>query len=307
MVETSEWSVAEPTCDAIFKRFNRPLKGLAEMDVAALVLRRAAPPDSCEQIVNRLIERDLLFDPQQPIPDSFRDRAIPEGYYREGKDGAERHAWETATQSGSLRIDIGTSLGYRGSDREAFFRHSRETETMFHELFQGGLDPIQLVYRQLERIAIDQRVVTAYEPDGRRYGPAIIRAHYGGYTYKPHFDSVRYRENRTDYAVHAFSHQFAGVLVLQNAHLADRSAHAIIHRARWEPELDPYLANDTFHEYAARQQIPNVEVTLEAGDLYFFNTRCIHEVPGMAGPSPRIVLATFIGYSQDRNEIFVWS
>ena len=43
------------------------------------------------------------------------------------------------------------------------------------------------------------------------------------------------------------------------------------------------------------------------GDLYFFNTRLIHEVPGLPGELPRVVLATFIGYSQDRDEVFVWS
>jgi len=50
-----------------------------------------------------------------------------------------------------------------------------------------------------------------------------------------------------------------------------------------------------------------VEVVLQPGDLYFFNTRSIHEVPGVAGELPRVVLATFIGYSPDRAEIFVWS
>ncbi|MEO8493557.1 MAG: hypothetical protein ABI614_00695 [Planctomycetota bacterium] len=33
----------------------------------------------------------------------------------------------------------------------------------------------------------------------------------------------------------------------------------------------------------------------------------LSEVPGVAGELPRIVLATFIGYSSDRDEIFVWS
>ena len=46
---------------------------------------------------------------------------------------------------------------------------------------------------------------------------------------------------------------------------------------------------------------------LEPGDLYFFNTRCIHEVPGVDGDLARVVLATFIGYSSGRDEIFVWS
>jgi len=48
-------------------------------------------------------------------------------------------------------------------------------------------------------------------------------------------------------------------------------------------------------------------ISLEPGDLYFFNTRLIHEVPGIAGDLPRIVLATFIGYSSDCDEMFVWA
>ncbi len=71
--------------------------------------------------------------------------------------------------------------------------------------------------------------------------------------------------------------------------------------------MDPLLKSGTFHEYAREETIENVEVCLDAGDLYFFNTRSIHEVPGVAGQLPRIVLATFIGYSKDRDEIFVWS
>ena len=139
------------------------------------------------------------------------------------------------------------------------------------------------------------------------YSQAIIRAHYGGYTYKPHFDSVRLREKRSEYIVSQFEHQFAGVLVLQNTTLGDRSAQGIIHQCLWQPDIDQYLKSGTFSEYAAQQGVPNVEVCLEPGDLYFFNTRMIHEVPGLAGDQPRIVLATFIGYDANQDEVMVWS
>ena len=152
-----------------------------------------------------------------------------------------------------------------------------------------------------------KRVVTAHEPDGRQYSPAIIRAHYGGYTYKPHFDSVRLREKREGYAVHDFEHQFAGVMVLQNTQVGDVSAQCVLHQYLWQPEIDSHLRSGTFHEHAAREGVASVDVILEPGDLYFFNTRNIHEVPGVAGDLPRIVLATFIGYSSDRDDIFVWS
>lgn len=64
---------------------------------------------------------------------------------------------------------------------------------------------------------------------------------------------------------------------------------------------------EDFHQYAQQNQIDQVEVVLQPGDLYFFNTRGIHEVPGVAGHLPRIVVATFIGYSSDHEEIYVWS
>ena len=115
------------------------------------------------------------------------------------------------------------------------------------------------------------------------------------------------REKRADYAVHEFEHQFAGVLVLQNTSLGDRSAQCVLHRCLWTPEVDPYLKAETFHDYARERKIEHVEVRLEPGDLYFFNTRLIHEVPGVAGERPRVVLATFLGYSRERGEIFVWS
>ena len=67
------------------------------------------------------------------------------------------------------------------------------------------------------------------------------------------------------------------------------------------------IATDTFPEYARRNGVSSYTVDLEQGDLYFFNTRLIHEVPAVEGDQPRIVLATFIGYSPDDPEVYVWS
>ena len=307
MSTTQDWRFAEPDVKTIAAAYERPLESLARADVPALVLRGAYPRERCKQLVARLIERELLYDPQLPIPGKFIDESIPEGYYREGRNQQDRFAWQEKTASGKRRIDIGTSLGYRGSDPDDFFSHSQQTYQLFTSLFPPDDDPVRLMYDSLAELSRDKQVVAAREPDGRQYGPAIIRAHYGGYTYAPHFDSVRLREKREDYAVHEFEHQFAGVLVLQNTHLGDDTAQCVLHRCLWQEEVDPHLRAGTFHDYAAQHSISNVQVVLEPGDLYFFNTRCIHEVPGVAGDLPRIVLATFIGFSPDRDEIFVWS
>ena len=306
MTPVPAWSIAEPDVDAIVAQYPNPLASLARGDVPALVIRNAYPVESCQRLWERLVAEELLYDPHKPVPPTFIEQAIPEGYYREGRSDEEKLAWQAKTAAGRRRIDIGTSLGYRGSNPAEFFAHSQETHALFDRLFVDD-NPIQICYDFLEKLSRTKRVVTAREPDGRQYGPAIIRAHYGGYTYAPHFDSVRLREKRTDYAVHSFEHQFAGVLVLQNTQRGDKTAQCKLHRCLWQPDIDSYLQQGTFHEYAHQQQIEHVDVVLEPGDLYFFNTRCIHEVPGVAGDLPRVVLATFIGYSESREEIFVWS
>ncbi len=299
--------VVDKSLDAVLAEFPQPLDELASGRVLAFVFRAAYPPSWRRSLVDRLVREELLYDSRQPIPEKFLEAAIPEGYYREGRNGEASQTWESKKQEGRTRIDIGTSLGYRGSDQKAFFAHAAETHALFQRLFADGDNPIQIIYDALARLGCGRQVMTAHEPDGRRYGPAIIRAHYGGYTYKPHFDSVRLREKREDFAAYQFDHRFAGVLVLQNSQLDGATAQGILHHCLWEPEIDPHLKNDTFHEYARQHGIGHTAVHLEPGDLYFFNTRLIHEVPGVAGELPRVVLATFVGYSPSRNEIFVWS
>jgi hypothetical protein len=303
----TNWSISEPDLKSIFNDHASPLEALAAGDVPALVLRQAFPPAACERLVAKLIEKQLLYDPNYPIPEKFAEAAIPEGYFREGRQSDAAKVWQNASTSGRTRIDIGSSLGYRGSNPDEFFSHAEESRALFRSLFTHDENPVDLLYDSLTALSDGKKAVTAYEPDGRTYGPAIIRAHYGGYEYAPHFDSVRLREKREGFSVFAFEHQFAGVVVLQNTQLDDDTAQSILHHCLWEPDIDPHLRQGTFHDYARKEGIENIKVVLDPGDLYFFNTRGIHEVPGVAGALPRIVLATFIGYSTDRDEMFVWS
>jgi hypothetical protein len=307
MPTNTPWRPVEPDLAAAFHAFPRPLDALAAAEVPAIVLRGAYPRAQCGALYRRLLDRGLLHDPAAPVPERLREAGIPEGYYREGRQGAERRAWQEQLATGRLRIDVGTSLGYRGSDPDGFFTHAAETHRLFADLFAGLPDPVRLVYDRLADLAPGKRVVTAHEPDGRLYGPAIIRAHYGGYTYRPHFDSVRLREKREGLAVTRFEHQFAGVLVLRNSVHSGRAAEGTLHRYLWQPEVQPYLDAGTFHEFARQRELSRAEISLEPGDLYYFNTRLIHEVPGVDGTEPRVVLATFIGYSPGEEEVFVWS
>jgi hypothetical protein len=272
------WLPAMPDIASVLAQHPDPLLALAKGEIPAIVLQQVYAPTQCAGLIRRFQRWGLMRDPI---------------------------AFNAADQR--KRIDIGASLGNRGHNKDDFFDHAEGAHELFPHLFSGFVDPMQTVYAALSALAGGKRVTTAYEPDGRLYGPAIFRIHYESHSYPPHIDSVRLREKRTDYAVHRFAHQFAGILCFQNARHGERSAQTIIHQCLWTPEVQPYLADGIFHEYARAHNLGQFRVELAPGDLYFFNTHCIHEIPPLDGSDPRIVLAVFIGYSPDDEEIFVWS
>ena len=280
MKNNSEWQPLGPSIEDILAQENDPLQALSEGRITAIICRQASPRKDCQMLIDRFIERGLIRDPSDTNQGASVKRT---------------------------RIDIGTSLANLGSNKESFLEHAAGTHNLYETLFKGYEDPIKLLYGTLDTLARSKRVMTAREPDGRQYGPAIFRVHYGGHTYLPHIDHVTLREKRFDYAVTRFSDQFAGVLCFQNATYEGSSTQAILHNCLWNPDVEEYIVTNTFHEYARRNNISNYTVNLEQGDLYFFNTRLIHEVPAVLGDAPRIVLATFIGYSQEDDEVYVWS
>ena len=306
----NSWGIIEPDLETVMRTWPAPLAAVGDMSIGAIVLRRVFEPAACQALVRRFIDRGLMYDPTvETIPDKFVEASVREGGYGRIADPTYTMFPGQDPSSRRRQIDVGTSLGNLGNYPDEFFADAKKTHELFATLFGGIENPIQVLYQKLGHLAEAEgkRVLTAREPDGRLYGPAIFRIHYGGYTYGPHFDSVRLREKRAGYAVHRFAEQFAGVMCIQNSVLEGRSAQGIMHRCRWSPEVDPFMLQNRFAEYAAAHDIPNVRVSLEPGDLYFFNTQLIHEVPGVPGELPRIVLATFIGYSPDDSEIFVWS
>lgn len=278
MPSTASWTPVEINPQTLLQEYPDPLRTLAEAQVPAFVLRRAYDPTHCQSLIQRFIERDLMRDPQ-----------------------------DTSGQDTRNRIDIGTSLGNLGADQEGFLQHAAGTHQLFSSLFSGLGNPVQTIYTALQALAVNQEVKVAREPDGRQYGPAIFRIHYTGHSYRPHIDHVVLREQRFNYAVSRFTHQFGGVLCLQNASLQGDSTQSVLHQCLWTPQIQPHIAAETFHQYAEANHIARCRVELEPGDLYFFNTRCIHEVPAIQGDLPRIVLAVFIGYAPEQKEVSVWS
>lgn len=278
METQTQWNPVGPDVQSVLAQLPDPLLALSKAEIPAIVLRQAFDPGQCQALLRRFVQWGLMRDPAD-------------------KSSADKRT----------RIDIGSSLGNRGHDKESFLSHAAATHGLFNHLFQPFDDPVERLYSTLQALAKDKKVQVAHEADGRQYGPAIFRIHYETHSYKPHFDHVTLREKRFDYAVSRFEHQFAGILCLQNASQGGRTAQTILYRSVWTPEVQAHLDAETFHDYAAANHIEQYRVELAPGDLYFFNSRCIHEIPPLDGNDPRAVLAVFIGYSPEDNDIYVWS
>ena len=270
------WQPLEADVDTISRQFPQPLMALAEGTVPALVLRGAYPAADCAELMARFDQR---------------------GYFSRDTVGQESQL------SGGPYLDLGTSLGRVGSNRDEFFAHADRTRALFPSLFEGLADPVETIYRNLSALAAGKTVKTAQEADGRRYGPAIFRIYHGQEGHRAHIDSVR-RRSKAGYAVSRFTHQFAGVLCIQKG---STGGEAIVYRAKGEGEMERIVQQGDFETYAREQDLPRSQVELDAGDLYFFYTENIHEVPQVVRDRTRVVLAAFFAMSPEDEEIFVWS
>ena len=218
----------------------------------------------------------------------------------------------------------------------AFFAHSAGTHELFSTLFEGMPDPVEILYDCCAQLTnAQQTVMVAEEPDGRQYGPAIFRVHYEGHDYQPHINHVgqteRARElhnltpkaeSTPDYNAFRFAHQMAALICVQhtsvqagatagstlNGTATSATPQAIVHRVRPNADTAAALAAGEFGSYLHQAAVPSATLHVEPGDFYIFNAGLLHEVPIIpVGGDARIVLATFIGYSEDDPEIHVWA
>ena len=237
----------------------------------AAIVRGACSENECRELLSRLFERKLFV-------------------------GYEEHGRNLTGKSPVERFDIGTSLGNFGGNSDEFFARARETNALYEDLFDGVLNPVELLYGYLTRLSNGKQVNIAHEPDGRLYGPAIFRCHMPRWGYPPHVDSVRNRELRVDFAVHRFAYQLGGILLLQSPEEEKGYRDSVLYKCPWTQEVAGmmeihYLGLDEpeaamlntrrFEEYVKSRSMPQYEMRLAPGDLYFFRADQAAPHPGL--------------------------
>jgi hypothetical protein len=272
--EPRGWEPLDGTLPELLRQDPHPLRSLAEGHLAAVVARKSYPAPVCRTIVDRFYELGLLYDPV-------------------GR-GQPPH-----------RQNIGTVLGWSKDDPEGYFSAAAASSELLSALFADVRDPIRQVYQVLGDLAAGTPVVTASEPDGRAYAPAIVRAYHSDLGHTPHYDRAVDSANHT-YAVARVRQQMALVLCLQNAD-DGADSQPILYEAEGGPTWEPSLEHGTFHAVAAARGVRRLRIELQPGDLYLFRSSSIHEVPPVRGKTARIVVAAFLGLTPDGDRFVVWS
>ena len=248
MAFSENWSVLEPDIETVFAHETNPLQALADARIAGIALRGVYNPDQCSGLMQRFVERGMMRDPEHPTP----EENLPS------------------------RIDIGSSLVNRArgglavsddpsDNKDAFLQHSARTHELFSHLFDGFDNPVNTLYDCLSALAVNKEVKVAREPDGRLYGPAIFRIHYEGHAYSPHINHVAIDDKLFNFEVSRFTHQFAGLICIQNSVHDGDSPHAVMHRCTWSPEVQAHLSDGTYHEYAAQTKIEQQQIEVQPG------------------------------------------
>jgi hypothetical protein len=191
-----------------------PLALLAAGAVPAIVLRGALPAAVCRALTGQMAAAGLYPQAWLPLLD------LPPGT-------------KPGPTAASVRGHDGWRLDYPPNDlggwmgsKSQYFDWSAEQHSDAKWAALGGLEPMSTMRAALGALSNGrQRGVRAAEPvpggGARRYGLANVRAHQPGGGHSPgqgnapHFDSLRYREVRPQYAVFEYGTQLGGVVMLQ--------------------------------------------------------------------------------------------
>ena len=134
---TTDWQPAGPDLPGVRARLSDPLRALANAEIPAIVLRGAYSAEDCAGLLQRFQGWGLIRDPL-----NF--------------NSADKRT----------RIDVGTSLGNRGQDQDAFLAHAVHTHDLFPKLFAGFHDPVKTMYDALAALSNNKEVTTAIRQMG---------------------------------------------------------------------------------------------------------------------------------------------
>ena len=338
---TNTWPILQGSKEQILRQHPDPLRALHEGDVAAVVLRsRLAPTDAAALV--RVLRKSIKSPDLSPLPPSRGGRkgnTIPQSRWKaRGTSlhtlGADLHYslkhqanFPTAAEHAAYAqgyTQLVESLGLGAAVRA----------------LHGGLRDISAGRRV--GTAVDPRTNTSYSHGvfrmhhpGNTFPLHVDSLWAAGWNARTCGTGGLYQRNATrrilarategnriaDLAADPlrFRYQFSALLLLQPPRPTTTSAGPAPDVTLFDPHIEDIVKDcelsglshsvgvhvKGFDKSRRFNTARMHNLSLEAGDLYVFNSNRLHAVPPVLGQRDRIALGTFLGYSS--KELLVWA
>ncbi|MFF1360960.1 hypothetical protein [Streptomyces sp. NPDC058297] len=238
------------------------LKGLANGDLAVVVLRGLFPREEFDANVQRVVP--LLG---QAATTQYSNGSLTTiGPFLAKHLGAVDAYFEEAAAAARLTSSIGFDLAAR---------------TRAHLAEVLGLDSFD----------------AAVEPDGRRYAENNVRIYSDGVRTPLHNDNMMRDAADTGLLLQNLRHHLSVVVCLQEC---EEGGELEIHRKTWAPEDESFkVVHGLGYDDAVTGGAPSHRFKPEAGDVYLLNPTHYHSIEAPLGTADRVTMGFFFGFFDD--------
>ncbi len=204
-------------------------------------------------------------------------------------------------QNGKL-THIGPFLMSYATKKRDYFEQAKEAQSRFDIIFGDRQIPTTRIFKMLKMVFPESETSLANE-SGNDFSPFVIRIHEPGKSIQIHKDNVGYEGK--EYSISNIDNQLSCVLHLQES---EKGGDLIIYKRKWSRTDEKFRNIDFGYSSELVDSEKSCKISnIEQGDLVLINPIQYHEVTKIQGPSPRVTLGMFLGFSNKMQKIFSWA
>ncbi|MFZ8907454.1 MAG: hypothetical protein ACO2YR_00830 [Nitrosopumilaceae archaeon] len=192
-------------------------------------------------------------------------------------------------------------MSYTTKKRE-YFEQVKIANSKFDFIFGSSQIPTNKIFKMLKVVFPESEITLAHE-SGDEFSPFIIRIHEMGKSIPLHKDHVNYEGK--EYSIANLDGQLSCVLHLQKS---EAGGDLIVYRRNWMRSDEKFRKIDFGYSSELTSSEESCKITnIEEGDLVLINPLKYHEVTKIQGPSSRITLGMFLGFSNHNQKNISWA
>lgn len=204
-------------------------------------------------------------------------------------------------QNGKLQ-HIGPFLMSYATKKEQYFAQAKKSKFYFDYIFSKLDNPSNRIFETL-KIAFPKAKISLAQEFENDFSPFIIRIHEKGESIPIHKDHVGYEGK--EYSISKIDNQLSCILHIQESEMG---GDLVIYKINWKKQDEKFRNIDFGYSPNVISSQKYCKISdIEKGDLVLINPLFYHEVTTIQGPTPRITLGMFLGFSKNNNEIISWA